>query len=183
MSSSKKQKREQQPEDPNALWGHAGSLEDTRLWEDKKSELIFMRDLFDTKLPIGENKAELDEYFNILEQAIDTKAEIKNDKFPDDYREIDQHGEVTDPPKQYTYFSADLFKQQASKEQNRLGPSSEGHLESKSVPQDVEDTTNVDEEQSVSDVSAVDGDLSCMEECSDADDPDHWAGDISSSEW
>ena len=179
----KKQKKNEEPEDPNALWGHAGSLEDTRLWEDRKSELIFMKDLFDTKLPVGENKTEVDEYFNILEQAIDTKAEIKNDKFPDDYREIDQHGEVTDPPEQYTYFSADLFKQQASKGQSRLGSSSEGHLESKSVPQDMEVTSDVDQEQPVSDVSSDHGDLSCMEECTDSDDPDHWTGDLSSTEW
>jgi hypothetical protein len=182
--SAKKKQQERKEEDPNAIWGHALSLEDTRIWEDKRAELFFMKDLFDYKLPIGEKKDEIDEYFNRLEELIDTKdPSIQNDKFPDDFRDIDLHGEVLDPPKQFSYFSADLFEQQASTKQSRYESPTQSRLEFKSLPQNMETTTNVHEEQPVSDVSEKHGDLQCVGVSDDADDPDHWAGDLSNTSW
>jgi hypothetical protein len=179
-----KKQIEEKKEDPNAIWAHAGSIEDTRMWEDRKSELLFMRDLFDTKLPVGDQKEQIDDYFNLLEQAIDNKdTSLQNDKFPESFSDIDIHGEVDHPPEQYTYFSADLFKQQASKEPSGQRGSLETKGEYKSITEEVANPSDVDSQESVPDVSKDDGDLSCMDVSYESHDPDDWLGKPNSTGW
>lgn len=115
-SGNKKHKeQEQEQEDPNSIWDHALPLENTKLWIDKAVEAQFMHDLFVNHLPIGENKEEIDSYFNRLKESIANKEEILTETFPDDYSVIDIDGSTASAPDQYHYFSADLLKQQASK--------------------------------------------------------------------
>jgi len=71
---------------------------------DKLSELQFMKDLFLTKLPMGDNRKHIDEYFSRLEELINNKENIKNDDFPDDDERFD-----------YKYFSPSLFKERSSR--------------------------------------------------------------------
>jgi hypothetical protein len=189
MSKSRKNQQPKQTkfleeeEDPNKKWGHAQSLEETRLWEDRKAELQYMKDLFDVNLPTGEKKEAITTIFNQLEEAIDNKDQhIQNDKFNDDFGSIDIDGAVASPPKQYKYFSADLFKQQAANGQGRLHAASQGELEYKPSSQAMETSTNVDEEQSVQYHSEDDGDLQHMDVRSDDFDPNYWV-DGEHSEW
>lgn len=178
MLKTKKQKQlkfSEEEEDPNKKWGHAYSLEETRFWDDRKTELQYMKDLFDVNLPTGERRENVTAIFNELEEAIDNKdPTIQNDKFDNDFGTIDIDGAVASPPKQYKYFSADLFKQQASDRQGGLYSSTEGQLEYKSSPQDMETSSNVDSEQPVQDYSEDDGDLQYVDECPDDFDPNYW---------
>lgn len=103
-------------EDPNAKWSHALPLEETRLWDDKKAELEFMKDLFFERLPIGKDTNAIKEHFNRLEEAIANKENINPDEFPD-YDTVDLDKAVQDPPKDYHYFNAAVLKQQASRGQ------------------------------------------------------------------
>ena len=182
----KKQKQLKFPEeeeDPNRKWGHAQSLEETRLWEDRKAELQYMKELFDVNLPTGEKKEAVTTIFNLLEEAIDNKDQsIQNDKYDDDFGSVDIDGAVAEPPKQYKYFSADLFKQQAANGEGRLQPSSQGQLEYKSSSQDMETTSNVNAEQSIQNYSEDDGDLQHMDECPDDFDPNYWV-DSERTQW
>lgn len=111
---SKIKPKSEEIEDPNAKWGHALPLEETRLWDDKKAELEFMKDLFFERLPIGKDTQAIEAEFNRLQQAIDNKENINCDEFPD-YDTVDVDGSVKDPPKDFHYFSASVLKQQAER--------------------------------------------------------------------
>jgi hypothetical protein len=96
----------EEQENPNDLWAHAQSAEDHVLKIDRKAELEYMRDIFFNKLPLGENVEPIREYFNRLEELIDTTDGIKhinNEKFEEDRPDTD-----------YKYFSNDLFKIRSS---------------------------------------------------------------------
>lgn len=59
-------------------------------------ELHYVRSLFNDKLPLGQNRNDVMEYFNLVEEVICTNQEIKHD-FPGDAHETCQHMQVTDP--------------------------------------------------------------------------------------
>lgn len=90
---------------PNDAWNHAGSIESKRMREDRRVELEQMKDLFLNKLPIGDNKEHIEQYFNDLEKVIYTTDDVKNDEFPTD-----------DAQRDYRYFSASLLKERASRD-------------------------------------------------------------------
>jgi hypothetical protein len=69
---------------PNDIWAHAESKEAEMKQVARLAELEFMRQLFDERLPVGENKEKIHEYFNEVEQVIFTKGEVKNEQFPDE---------------------------------------------------------------------------------------------------
>lgn len=80
--------------------------------ENLKAELAFMRELFFENLPLGEKKQQVEDYFNCLEKAIDTKDpdEFRREEFPPD-------DPATCGDRVYKYHSAAHFKQQASQQQ------------------------------------------------------------------
>lgn len=91
-------------------WAHAGSLENERMLQDRKTELEHMRMLFMNVLPVGKNRDDIISYFNRLEELIFTKGHesVKNEQFPDDPDGIQR---------EYKYFSASISKERASKPQ------------------------------------------------------------------
>ncbi len=108
----------------NDLWTHAKSLEEKRNEIDLKVELQALRELFFDYLPLGEKTDYIENYFNRLEEAIDNKEHVERETFPDDDDgdESDQGGDAatgTGPPskrkRDYKYFSATIFKEQASR--------------------------------------------------------------------
>jgi hypothetical protein len=80
--------------------------------ENLKAELAFMRELFFENLPLGEKKGQIEDYFNCLEKAIDTKDpdEFQREQFPPD-------DPATSGDRVYKYHSAAQFKQHASQRQ------------------------------------------------------------------
>ena len=86
------------------MWDHALSIEEKRNTDDRLAELAFMKDLFETKLPIGDNKKHVIEYFSRLEELIDTEQQLINECFERD-----------EPDRDYHYFSAALLKERASR--------------------------------------------------------------------
>ena len=86
------------------MWDHALSIEDKRNTDDRLAELAFMKDLFETKLPIGDNKKHVIEYFSRLEELIDTEQQLINECFERDESDRDYH-----------YFSAAVLKERASR--------------------------------------------------------------------
>ncbi len=173
-------------EDPNALWDHAESLEDTQLWQDRQNELDFMRDLFFTKLPLNQEKAqEVEEYFNRVQEAIYTKdPNFKYEDFPDDYSTVDIDGAVQRPPTQYKYFSQDLFKQQGSKSQGELNSTATSFAHDYRGEQDLEIAPSIVEvEPYVSDVPQLTSDNACLEECSDSQESGQWSDDSANTRW
>jgi hypothetical protein len=77
--------------------------------ENLKAELAFMRELFFENLPLGEKKGQIEDYFNCLEKAIDTKDpdEFEREQFPPD-------DPASSGDRVYKYHSAAQFKQHAS---------------------------------------------------------------------
>lgn len=71
-----------------------------------------MRELFFESLPLGEKKKQVEEYFNYLEKAIDTKDpdEFQREQFPPD-------DPATCGDRVYKYHSAAQFKEHASRGQ------------------------------------------------------------------
>ena len=146
-------------EDPNAKWSHALPLEETRLWDDKKAELEFMKDLFFERLPIGKDTKQIEQTFNRLQEAIDNKENINADEFPD-YDTVDLDGAVQDPPKDFHYFSAAVLKQQADRGRIEL----DGHpLKTINEPspeqEDMDPTPDGQACNSASSDSEINGDL------------------------
>jgi hypothetical protein len=160
-------------EDPNAIWQHALSLEDTKIWVDRQNELDYMKDLFMNHLPINKvqhNMDEIEDYFNRVQEAIYTKDEnFKYDEFPRDYSVIDVDGAVQRAPSQYKYFSQDLFKQQAG---NLDGPGEStaiGFSHPERGEQDMETSTHQLQLESIpEDLAEFSPDYPRMEECTDS---------------
>jgi len=190
MNSRQKWSRSPSPEreDPNAIWDHALSLQDTKIWVDRQNELDFMKDLFFNKLPINEiehNMDDIKDYFNRVQEAIFTKdPDFKYDEFPRDYSVIDIDGAVQRPPSQYKYFSQDLFKQQAS-DPDRSGESTAiGFAHPESIEQGVEAPAPLLQLESITeDSSELVSDNACMEECSDSENTDFGGYDSDHSGW
>lgn len=190
MNSRPKWSRSPSPEreDPNAIWDHALSLQDTKIWVDRQNELDFMKDLFFNKLPINEiehNMDDIKDYFNRVQEAIFTKdPNFKYDEFPRDYSVIDIDGAVQRPPSQYKYFSQDLFKQQAS-DTNGSGESTAiGFAHPESIEQGVEAPPSILQLESITeDSSELVSDHACMEECSDSENTDFGGYDSDHSGW
>lgn len=100
----------------NDLWKHAQSLEDKRNEIDLKVELQALRELFFDKLPLGEKTGYIENYFNRLEEAIYNKEHVERETFPDDSSDtIDGESSSTGRKRDYKYFSASVFKEQASR--------------------------------------------------------------------
>ncbi|NBX48664.1 hypothetical protein EBT25_01760 [bacterium] len=175
-------------EDPNAIWDHALSLQDTKIWIDRQNELDFMKDLFFNKLPINENEhkmEELNDYFNRVQQAIFTKdPNFKYDEFPRDYSVIDIDGAVQRPPTQYKYFSQDLLKQQASYEDGPADSTAIGFSHPVGSEQDMEASSHIVEIEPIpEDSTECTSDNACMEECSNSEDTSEWGYDSDHSGW
>lgn len=96
----------------NDKWLHAHSAEKMIEYKSKMAELQLMRELFTEKLPIGDNKSEIDAYLNSIEQIIESDGAIANEEFPEERRLIDPEtgGQIS-----YNYNSASLLKQRASR--------------------------------------------------------------------
>lgn len=93
-------------ENANTIWGHAQPAEPIIKKREVQAELDFMKDLFLNKLPLGENKEHIEEYFNRLETLIDTKdydGNINREQFTDDV-----------PGANYRYFSSTSARIRAS---------------------------------------------------------------------
>lgn len=180
MTTKKQTKTE--TEDPNKLWEHAQSIEDTKLWMDRQTEYEFMKDLIVKHLPGGDSE-HLNDYFNSIEKAIYTKdPTLKNDEFPD-FSTIDIDGAVKHPPTDYKYFSADLLKQQATiGGRERVVHTIEGDSDSIAIPQSVENTTLGCGSESIQSVSEVPGDLSYMAVRERIEDDSYWGDDNYHSE-
>jgi len=94
--------------------------------EQLKSELNFLKDLFATNLPVGENTKQAQEYFSRLEELISTKDpdDIQREEFPPDDPAISGSRE-------YRYYSSDQFKKLASGHPQPSRGQDLGHTESK----------------------------------------------------
>lgn len=186
MVHSKKQEKKQKEENENDKWGHAIPLEDTRLWNDKEAEAEFMKDLLLNKLPCGKDTSEIESYFDTIKKCIESQAPISNDCFPDDFGQIDIDGVVTNPPDQYQYFSADLFKQQASNPHNkRLAiESAEGDCQLQLGTQNMETSTfNIEPPSETQDDSEGDENHAHMAISQDSQDSGDWSHDNHDSSW
>lgn len=90
------------------MWAHAISLSEKHEQDSKKAELLFMKDLFYDKLPVGPDMTKIDQVFNSLEQVIDNKdIIIQNDEF-DDTPAIEAGIEP-----EYKYYSSAIFKERS----------------------------------------------------------------------
>lgn len=147
--------KKNEEEDPNAKWSHALSLQDTKLWQDKQNELDFMKDLFFERMPMGPDRDKMNEYFNLVQKAIDTKDEsLQYEHFPSFSEGVDIDGAVKDPPTTYHYFQSLLLEQQAKREFEReLFSAIEAEHKPESESQDVDDPAHERESQASEDES------------------------------
>lgn len=96
--------------DMNDRWSHAISAEQKINTKSRIAEYEFMKELFDSKLPVGEQRTEIDSYLQRLEQAIVDNEPIENEQFPPERSEPDPE---TGKPISYKYYSTSLLKQRA----------------------------------------------------------------------
>lgn len=96
--------------------------------ENLRAELIFLKELFMEKLPIGNKTDDIKKYFSYLEQAIDNKDidpnEIEREQFPPD-------DPATSGERVYRYHSASQFKKLAGGYPQFTSGQNMGHSESK----------------------------------------------------
>lgn len=170
-------KQEQKIEDPNKLWDHAQSLEETKLWLDRQAEYEFMKDLIVNKLPGGDSE-HLTDYFNSIEKAIYTKdPTLTNDKFSD-FTSVDIDGAISEPPTDFKYFSADLLKQQAAIcGEQRSVHAIEGNSDNSPITQSVEDSSSGCGSESIPDPVEVSRDISRMAISEGIEDDSYWDDD------
>lgn len=96
--------------DENDRWSHAISAEEKVNMKSRIAEYEFIKELFDSKLPVGEERIELQSYLQRLEQAIENNEPIRNEEFPPERDDLDPE---TGKPISYKYYSSSLLKQRA----------------------------------------------------------------------
>lgn len=96
--------------DVNDRWSHAIPAETKMNMKSRIAEYEFMKELFESKLPVGEDKTEIESYLKQLEQAIIDNAELQNESFPPERDDLDPE---TGKPISYKYYSTSLLKQRA----------------------------------------------------------------------
>lgn len=170
-------KQEEKHEDPNQLWEHAQSLEETKLWLDRQAEYEFMKDLIVNKLPGGDSD-HLTDYFNSIEKAIYTKdPTLTNDKFAG-FDSVDIDGCISEPPTDFRYFSADLLKQQATINGGKRSVDAiEGNSNNLSIAQSMEDSSSGCGSESIPDPTTVSRDISRMAISEGIEDDSYWDDD------
>lgn len=93
-------------EDNNKIWVHAQSAESIMKRQELEAQLEYMRELFMEKLPIGDKKDHIMNYFNDIERVISTKEQyVEYERFDDD--------DSCPKDRQYIYNSATLFKERS----------------------------------------------------------------------
>lgn len=107
-------------EDVNSQWSHAVPLEETFAKRNSQAELSYLRDLFNTRLPVIDKTDKANEYFDFLQHCIDNATPIERETFEHDYPVDDRgqpvYGEDGNPIiPEYRYISASLFKELASR--------------------------------------------------------------------
>lgn len=156
-------------EDPNAIWNHAESLEDTQLWASRLAEAEFMQDLFLNRLPGGNTQANID-YFETVKEKIINHEPFADEYFPPDLSQVDVDGVVTTPyhPSDFKYHSSSLFKQQSSKQPDGGVPYPfKSHLlADQHQQQDMEGSTfDFRSASPVQSNGQENADMACMAEC------------------
>lgn len=96
--------------DVNDRWSHAISAETKLNLKSRLAEYEFIKDLFESKLPVGDDKTKIESYLKQLEQAIADNKDIDNEEFPPERNDIDPE---TGKPISYKYYSTSLLKQRA----------------------------------------------------------------------
>lgn len=103
----------EETKDSNAIWSHAESAENVIKTKELFANLEYMRDLFLEKLPIGEKRDNIINYFNDIERVISTKEQdVEYERFDDD-------GSAPED-RQYVYNSATLFKERSQCDSKHL---------------------------------------------------------------
>lgn len=94
----------------NKQWEHARSAEQLVQKKARLAELQYIRDLFNDRLPVGEELTEIQSYFDHLEQVINSHGQLENERFPPE-------ANITDPESggriPYRYYSPALSQQRA----------------------------------------------------------------------
>jgi len=96
-------------------WAHAQSAENIVERKSRKAELDLMRDLFNDRLPVGDDLDVINKYLDDVEQIIEKNGTIHNEDFPEERELIDPE---TGKPVPYRYYAPSILKQRASQ---RLG--------------------------------------------------------------
>lgn len=131
--------------DVNDRWSHAISAEEKINIKSRIAEYEFVKELFESKLPVGEDKSEIELYLQRLEQAITENEEIKNEEFPPERSEPDPE---TGKPISYKYYSASVLKQRSTQPRGEIiGNSIEGFDYDQSDKQDLDSSTDVNGHQ------------------------------------
>jgi len=86
----------------------------------------FLKELFYENLPIGDNTEEIDKYFSCLDKLISTKDNVQLDR-----EEFPPSDSTVCGERDYRYYSADKFKELASRYKQSIIGQDVGHTESK----------------------------------------------------
>lgn len=96
--------------DTNKKWAHAKSAVSEVEKKHRLAELAYMRELFNDRLPLGEELTEIQSYFDAVEQVIADNGDINHEEFEPERHVIDPETGGSIP---YRYYSATLSKQRA----------------------------------------------------------------------
>jgi len=96
--------------DTNAKWAHAQSAVEKISRKARLAELDYMRQLFNDRLPVGEELTDIQSYFDHLEQVILSDKAVNNEQFEPELQLIDPETGDEIP---YRYNSADVHYQRA----------------------------------------------------------------------
>jgi hypothetical protein len=130
------------------------------------AELSELRAVFKDCLPIGENTQEADEYFNRLQQIIDTN-DFQTNPNPIGREEF----EHDDPDVQYSYLSDAVFKERSSRREFRA------------IGQDLADQSHVHEGQVPQLGGPISADDAPLSQCEENRDLEYGEQDCDHSGW
>jgi len=121
--------------DTNKQWEHARSAVADLEKKRRLAELAYIRELFNEKLPIGEELTEVQSYFDTVEQVINANGDVNNEQFEPEREIVDPETGGKIP---YRYYSASLSQQRALEVgQQHLDGTHQGITEHKSSEQDM----------------------------------------------
>lgn len=96
--------------DTNKKWDHARSALTDIEKKQRLAELDYMRELFNERLPVGEELMEIQSYFNDIQQIIEKDRPVKNEQFSPEREIIDPETNGQIP---YRYYSSSLSHKRA----------------------------------------------------------------------
>lgn len=127
----------------NKQWQHARSARNIVDKKQRLAELQYMRDLFNEKLPVGEELTEIQSYFDNIEQIIERNETVEDEQFSPERTIIDPETKGTVP---YRYYSSNLSYKRAIEpgDRCRLDNSTQTDRVDITSPQEMEDTCSSD---------------------------------------